>query len=91
MEILMKSVVAVTVINAQYKEPGTAVLPKYVRQNQCSTEDALVEDDCRITSVTPADDKEVVEEIIEVDEVYYEALTPRCKVSIYTINQKVVN
>ncbi|VDI36521.1 Hypothetical predicted protein [Mytilus galloprovincialis] len=78
MEHLMKSVVAVTVVNPQYKEPGTAVLPRYVRPSQDSTEDSLVED--RITGVTPADDEEVVEvveEIVEVDEVYYEALTPR--------------
>ncbi|CAG2244374.1 unnamed protein product [Mytilus edulis] len=75
MENLMKSVVGVTVINTQYKEPGTAVLPKYVRPSQCSTEEAVGEADCRITGVTPADFED--EEVVEVEEVYYEALTPR--------------
>ena len=71
MENIMKSVVGVTVINTQFKEPGTAVLPKYVRSSQCSTGEA----DCRITGVTPADFED--EEVVEVGEVYYEALTPR--------------
>lgn len=41
MENIMKSVVSVTVINTQYKEPHSAVLPNHVRRSQCSMEEAV--------------------------------------------------
>lgn len=79
MENSMKSVVSVTVINTQLKEPHSAVLPNHVRRSQCSMEEA-VEKSCCIIGVTPADfgddTIEVFEDIVE-DVVYYEALTPR--------------
>ncbi|VDI10263.1 Hypothetical predicted protein [Mytilus galloprovincialis] len=43
---------------------------------KCSTAEAVVEADCSITGVTPADfvDEQVVEEVVQVGEVYYESL-----------------